>query len=252
MKAQSTFMLACGAGLAALSLMGCGGVEGAGNPTRALHWIVIVDLSASLKKTQLEESRAFVQALAGAARNGDAVTLFRVYERGLTDENFQWDGSIRPAADPAKPRPSDTLALKDFSDELTAVTSVLFDPKIEGALRGTDIFASLFRAGDIAASDPRRKSIIILVSDMLQSTRELNMEKQIPDETWVTSALRVEAIPKLRDVCVGVFGADLMSSQGLKVRDFWKSYFAAAGAELRDENYRNYASSPAQLTCGQT
>jgi hypothetical protein len=238
--------------LAACTLGACAAAEMSNVTTRARHWIVIVDLSASLKPSQLQESRNFVQALSSAARNGDAVTLFRVYERGLADENFQWDSNIRAAADPLKPRASDSLALKDFSDELMAVSTVLFDPKIEGSLRGTDIFASLFRAADVAASDPRRRNIVILVSDMVQSTKELDMERHIPDASWVSNAAEKQMLPRLHGVCVSAFGVDVMTPRGRQAREFWKRYLTAAGADFREANYRNYAVSPDQLVCDES
>src|SRR5262245_16095545 len=81
------------------------------------HWIVAADLSASRQPTQLQEGQEFVRALTRVGKNGDAVTLFRVYERGFADTNFIWTSEIRAARNPERPRPSDSLALIDFADE---------------------------------------------------------------------------------------------------------------------------------------
>src|SRR5688572_3388918 len=109
------------AGLVALIFGTASGSSDARPPAQqATHWVVAADLSASRHPIHLKEAKEFVAALTRVVKNGDAVTLFRVYERGLSDTNFIWTKHIAAAPDPDRPRPSDSLALRDFESELTA------------------------------------------------------------------------------------------------------------------------------------
>jgi hypothetical protein len=47
-----------------------------------------------------------------------------------------------------------------------------------------------------------------------------------------------------------VSGADVSSARGAAIRDFWEKYFAAAGAQLPPENYRNMISNASEVGCG--
>ncbi|HEU4993765.1 MAG TPA: hypothetical protein VFT29_03065 [Gemmatimonadaceae bacterium] len=213
------------------------------------HWIVAADLSASRQPTQLQEGQDFVKGLTRVVRNGDAVTLFRVYERGFADTNFIWTSEISAARDPDKPRPSDSLALIDFADELTAEVTVLFNPSKAGKLQGTDLFTTLHRAAELAAADPRRRHVLIIVSDMLQSTRDVDMERNLPDTTWIRRAANDRILPNLSGVCAVVIGADVATARGKHVQAFWEQYFRLAGGDLRGSNYRNFAPSPEGMSC---
>lgn len=232
-----------------LVTIGCGEGASVEPETPGTHWIVAVDLSASLNANQLQESRQFLLGLSQVVKNGDAVTVFRVYERGLADSNYMWQTEVAPAPDRDHPRASDSLALVDFKDELTAEVDVIFDPSLQGTLLGTDLFSTAHRAADLAKSDPSRKKVLLFVSDMLHSTRALDMEKTVPDSSWVGTAMKDNALPELDGVCVGVVGANPTTSRGLKARAFWSSYFRSARAHLPPENYRNFAQSPEGMTC---
>jgi hypothetical protein len=213
------------------------------------EWIIAADLSASRNSSQLRESKAFVDSLPKVAANGDRITLLRVRERGLGDSSFQWSHDIPALIHPGAPNVSDSLDLEDAKRELIAETSVLFDPEIEGRLQGTDLFATLFRVADLVRSDRARRSTLILLSDMLQSTRDVNMERSVPDTTWVTDRLTKHLLPDLAGVCIVALGADVSTARGERLRQFWRAYFRAAGADYRDANFRNWAPDLSGLGC---
>ena len=56
-------------------------------------------------------------------------------------------------------------------------------------------------------------------------------------------------VPDLRGVCVEVVGADVTTERRSAVREFWTRYFAAAGAAMPAENYRNLVTSAREIGC---
>lgn len=235
--------------LSATALSGCGTTSGQSPAPMARHWIVAADLSASRNSSQLRESEAFVDSLPKVAANGDRITLLRVRERGLADSSFQWSHDIPASAHGGAPTASDSTYLDDAKRELVAETSVLFDPEVEGRLLGTDLFATLFRVADLVRSDRTRKSTLVMLSDMLQSTHDLNMERVVPDTTWVTDRAAKHLLPDLTGVCVVALGVDVSTARGERLRQFWRAYFRAAGADYRDANLRNWAPDLTGLGC---
>jgi hypothetical protein len=91
---------------------------------------------------------------------------------------------------------------------------------------------------------------------MLQSTHELNMERarpnlerSIPDTTWIADRMAAGRLPRLDGVCVAVVGPDVSAVYGKKLLDFWRAYFRAAGAIFTEANYRNYMPDLSSIRC---
>lgn len=242
-------ILALASFLATTALSGCGTTDGQTPAPLAHQWIVAADLSASRNSSQLRESKAFVDSLPKVAANGDRITLLRVRERVLADSSFQWTHDIPAVAHGGPASASDSLDLEDARRELVAETSVLFDPQVQGRLQGTDLFATLFRVADLIRADHTRKTTLILLSDMLQSTHDVDMERSVLDTTWVTDRLAMHLLPDLIGLCVVVLGVDVSTARGEHLRQFWRAYFRAAGADYRDSNFRNWAPDLSGLGC---
>jgi len=60
----------------------------------------------------------------------------------------------------------------------------------------------------------------------------------MPPGGWVDQQASGGMLPSLEGTCVVVIGADPTNANGQRVRQFWSSYFDAAGAELDAGNYR--------------
>lgn len=214
-----------------------------------VNWIFAADLSASRNETQLREAQDFIAGILRTVKNGDRLTLMRVYEQGLADTSFFWTHDVLPAADPSHPKASDQIELEDAGRALQAELTVLFDPSIQGTLKATDIFATLYRTADLARSDLSHHPTLFLLSDMLQSTHDLNMERAVPDTGWVVQHAAERLLPDLSGVCIVAIGPDVSNDRGQRVLRFWRAYFHAAGADFRDSNYRNWASDASTLGC---
>jgi hypothetical protein len=111
----------------------------------------------------------------------------------------------------------------------------------------TDLIANLFDAADNARGSSNAR--LILLSDMLQSTPSLNVEPphSAPDAGWVDRAKTTRVIPDLNGVCVFAVGGAVSDLHGVRLKEFWERYMAAAGASLKD--YRRTVPDAHVLRC---
>lgn len=126
-----------------------------------------------------------------------------------------------------------------------------FQPPPGQPVMTTDLLAMLQRAADYAHGAGGRRTTLLLVSDMLNATAELNMERAggVPDPAWIAQRQADGRVPDLRGVCVVVAGADVSSARGVAVRDFWRAYFEAAGADFDADRYRTLIADPGAVGC---
>jgi len=115
----------------------------------------------------------------------------------------------------------------------------------------TDLFTTLNLSGEYAHDFSTRRTTIILLSDMLQSSNGIEMEhlKRMPQAGWVDTQKGMGLIPKLSGACIVVVGADATTLEGARIRDFWQSYFSAAGTNLLAANYRATPPTDGSATC---
>jgi hypothetical protein len=199
----------------------------------------------------LHEEEEVLQGLIQRMDYGDRLVLVETYRTGI-DSAGQWQDSIPYPKFPNKVTGHDKENLERFKIVAAQIASTFFDPRKSKEIKSTDLFHTLTRAADYATAANGRKTTVVLLSDMLQSTTEVNMERArgIPADSW-TDDLRAEGrLPKLEGVCVFVVGADPRSTdKGARVRHFWEHYFRAANAVYQPENYRNMVADPAEIRC---
>jgi hypothetical protein len=219
------------------------------DPTR--QYIVGIDISGSRTPSQLAEERQVIEGLIGRMHPGDRLIMIETYRTGV-DSAGQWQDSIPAQRIPGTLTGRDRRNVDRFRLVASQMASTFFDPAAAGKVMSTDLFHTLYRAADYAKAANGRRTTVVLLSDMLQSTREVDMERPggIPPDSW-TNGLKAEGrLPDLRDVCVFVVGADATTRSGARVREFWRHYFEASGASFRPENYRNMVADAAEIGCG--
>jgi len=237
--------------LAGVVIAGCTDA-GADAPRLPAHQYVIgVDISGSRTPTQLQEAGRLINGMIGRMQNGDRLVLVETY-RANNDAARQFDDSIPPARRPDKPTGSDRKKVAYFQNSARIIAQGFVDPKRSKTIMSTDLLMTLQRAADYARSGGGRSTTLLLLSDMLNSTPELNMERAggIPDSAWIAKLQVQGRMPDLRGVCVFAVGGDVRTSRGAAARRFWKAYLAAAGATYSDErNYRNMVADAAEVGC---
>lgn len=215
----------------------------------ATQYIVAVDLSTSQDSTDRATYKALLHEFAEKLDFGDRLVLFKAHAAGLQDTSI-----VRPLSiarlHGSKPLPKET-ATRNLTRETASgrVTSLLKN----GQIRGTDLLATLHTAGELAeAPNDSTRTVLVLLSDMLQCAQGVCMEPpqaDVPDSAWIEQRRQQDRLPSLRGMCVVVVGADEFAEEGVRVREFWRRYFAAAGANFDAKRYVHRASSAEMLTC---
>lgn len=234
-----------------LAAIGCSSVDGSVIPRQAHSYIVAIDISGSRTPTELGESKQLLDALIDKLEVGDKLTLVEVYQGGKLPAR-QWSDSTRAPRTAGKIGPSEERRLEDFKSIARMQAQILFDTTRAKEIKHTDIFGTLARAADYSRPSPNTRRTLLLLSDMINETPDVTMTTRsaIPTDAWIKHLAASRRIPELRDVCVVVSGADVSSARGAAIRDFWEKYFAAAGAHLEPENYRNLIANAGEISCG--
>jgi len=236
--------------LGAVVVAGCEHAVGGESRYEGHSYIVGIDISGSRTKTDLDESRKLLDDLIDRLQAGDRLTLIEVYQGGREPAR-QWSDSIRSPRNAGEPTGSDRRRVDDFKAVARMQTSILFDSARAKGIQSTDIFGTLSRAADYAMASRNRPTTLLLLSDMINETREVRMtsEEGIPSASWIRNRAAAKRIPQLRGVCVVVAGADVSSARGAAIREFWNKYFEAAGAHVSADNYRNMIADPGEISC---
>ena len=237
-------------GACALAITGCDSAVGSESTNPGHSYIVGIDISGSRTKSELDESKQLLNGLIEKLEPGDKLTLIEVYQGGREPAR-QWSDSIRTPRNPKQLTGSDRRRLDDFRSIARMQTSILFDSARAKQIQHTDIFGTLTRAADYAKASRNRGTTLLLLSDMINETPEVQMTsmQEIPGRTWIRDRAAARRIPSLTGVCVVVAGADVSSERGAAIRDFWNKYFEAAGTSVSSDNYRNMISDPSEVNC---
>lgn len=230
---------------------GCGKSEAS---TLSMHpgsfLIAAVDISGSRTQGELQESHALLDRAIDRIGNGDRIVVLEMAQ-GAREEERSWDDSVAPLHQWPDTSPTDRRRAGDFRDDAHQTAATFFNPERAKAIRSTDVLGTLFRAGEYAHGGGGRRVTLLILSDMLNATPELNMEggHPLPSDEWIAARAKQQILPDLRNVCIIVAGADVRSSRGAAVRDFWSRYLTAAGATFRLVNYRNVLSDLGEADC---
>jgi hypothetical protein len=238
--------------MVALAALGCGGSAGAKPvPTPTNQFIVGIDLSASRSVEALRDSRRLLDNLVESRlHNGDELVLLEMYGSSDTGDH-QWIDSVPRARTPGVVTPTDQRKVDDFKAVAHQVVGAMFDPNRVRRIDNTDVFGTISRASDYAKAAHGRRPMLILLSDMENSTTEMRMERDggIPTAGWIDVRRSANRLPEMHGVCVVVAGAASKTQREAMIRDFWVRYFAAAGTSLEPTNYRAFVPDAVELRC---
>ena len=235
--------------LALAAVVGACGGDAVATTTaaRGTQYIVGVDISSSRSNMDLRESQTLLTGLVDRMTFGDKLVIVEMYGAA---EPQQVADSIRPMRG-ATPSPREKRELEDFRARTKSIVPMFFDSTRQSQVMVTDVFGTLFRAADYAKAPNHDKTVLVLLSDMVQATGEANMEKEggIPTADWIESRASEQRLPDMKGICVVVSGAETKSARGAQVRKFWQDYFTRVGARMSPERYRGLIADPNQLAC---
>jgi hypothetical protein len=212
------------------------------------QYVVAVDLSTSLTSPQRANHEALLRSLVSGLDFGDRLVLLKAHAKGVHDTSQVHTLSM-PVFNGTQPLTKHKNAL--------ALTRGAADRRVRSVFQsepvnGSDLFATLFTAGQVAMQTDSVRTVLVLLSDMLNCTPDLCIEERrdtVPGHAWIVARKQAGLVPALDSACVAVVGANASTMHGVRVRDFWQRYFEAAGARLDSTRYVHRATSPGLLRC---
>ena len=199
---------------------------------------VFVDMSGSTNQARRTVYRQAFEKVYENLRQGDRIIVGTITGRSYID--------FKPVVDAEIPKQSIWVNRITFEQNL-AKTKKDIQAEIEKLLarkRGTphtEIINSLNIADKIFHNENRQK-ILIILSDMIQDSREYNFERVNVTEAFTSRVIKdrrqQNLIPKLDDVKVYVAGASAKNSKKFRsIEKFWNRYFIACGADFSLHRY---------------
>ena len=228
-------------------LTACGGGEAgesaaaeSAEPARMPRQIIFAyDRSTSITEAELMEYQDLTEQTLDYLDHGDRVVALELLQLSLAETPDRWSELVPAKEFEGRDVQSDSVSrvrfLRDARDYLTRYT------KTDGREQhlGTDILSTLHDIAQEARAFPDRETTVVIFSDMMQATDEINMEGmyRMPPAEWVASRKAEGRLPDLSGVCIVVAGARTDTAEGQRVKAFWQEYFDATGASLVDSNY---------------
>ena len=205
-------------------------------PARAI--VVFVDMSGSTNKARRTIYRNAFEKVYESLQQGDRIVVGTITGRSYID--------FKPAVDAEIPKQSLWVNRITY-EQKTAKTKKDIETAVERLLarkRGTphtEIINSLNIADKIFHNEKRQK-ILIILSDMVQDSREYNFERVKVTDRYISKIISVRKkqnlIPKLNNVKVYVAGASASNSKKFRsIEKFWNRYFAVSGADFSSHRY---------------
>ncbi len=199
---------------------------------------VFVDMSGSTNQARRTVYQKAFDKIYENLQQGDRIMVGTITGRSYID--------FKPALDAEIPEQSiwvnritfEQNLAKTKKDVQTAVKKLLSQKR--GTPR-TEIINSLNIADKVFHNEKRQK-ILIVLSDMIQDSKEYNFDRVKVTDAYITRIIRdrqkQNLIPKLNDVKVYVAGASAADNKKFRsIENFWKRYFVACGADFSLNRY---------------
>lgn len=224
--------------------VGCGGsaagdlrAEERGEPGEVA--VFVFDRSTSIPDHQLELARELVGRRIRELDHGDRIAGLQVLQRSLAEPPKRWSQNVPEREWKDREMEQDSVNLARFLRDAQAYLRGFSDPDDREDINGTDLLSTFHDVAEEVRPFSDHRATLYLFSDMLQSEPEIEMEglRKMPPEGWVEAMAAQGRLPDLSGVCVVAVGPRVDTEAGQKVKAFWKEYFGATGASLRDENY---------------
>jgi hypothetical protein len=199
---------------------------------------VFVDMSGSTNQARRTVYQNAFEKIYQNLQQGDRIIVGTITDRSYID--------FKPAIDAEIPVQSIWVNRITFEQNLAKTKKDINDEmeKLLSLKRGTprtEIINSLNIADNIFHGEKRQK-ILILLSDMVQDSKEYNFDRAKITDEYIAGIIRERQkqnlIPRLNDVKVYVAGASAADSKKFNAIElFWSRYFAACGADFSSHRY---------------
>lgn len=201
--------------------------------------VLVYDRSTSITNGELYLYRQLTNQVIEVLDHGDRIAALEMLQLSLEEPPQRWAQRVPDREFEGRMMERDAenreRFLKDVRDYLGKYT----EPGERDNYLGTDILSTLHDVAADVRGYPDHQATVILFSDMLQATDEINMEDMIrmPSSDWVGKHAADGRLPDFTGACIVVAGARTDTVEGQAVKAFWQQYFEATGATLLDSNY---------------
>lgn len=205
--------------------------------------IVLFDISDSTKKEQirkqyLEDFKTILDKI----NPGDVLVYDRITESSIvksipTAEEFEKlsfleSGPLKSKVLKKQHAEKKNIIINDVEKMLLKQNKVPY----------TDILTSLLIAEKVFKSYKKDKSILVIMSDMIEDSKDYNFSKDSLTEKQIEEIISIEkkkrGFPNLTNVKIYITGARAdTSDRFFAIQKFWLRYFKECGADLSKENY---------------
>jgi hypothetical protein len=210
------------------------------NPPEKQRLIVIfVDMSDSANEARRTVCREAFEKIYRNLQQGDRVVVGTITSRSYIE--------FKPAVDAEIPKKTIwdnrlqfEKKLANAKEKIRAETNKLLSRERGTML--TEILDSLNIADIIFHDEKERQKILVLLSDMIEDSKEYNFEKDKITDEYIDRVIRDrqknKLIPDFTGVKVYVAGASAADSNRFRaIQTFWARYFAKSGADFPLHRY---------------
>jgi len=218
----------------AILLTACGPAASLGT-----HYQVFVDGSGSISELQRAHWKARLLNFSDRFRQGDAVTIRKIHANTASAEAVY--ASDSPAVSDGAPYDEVSSAQEKFGEMIAGYRTNIEQVLSESS---TSPETDLFSVVDRVEKDADHVPVVVVVSDMLQSTKGVDFEKLVLADQTISEVIQTTArnhswmntqLAGVRVICL------LPSLDGRPVRQtnsrqalkrFWETLFRTLGAQL--------------------
>jgi hypothetical protein len=201
--------------------------------------IILVDMSGSADQARRTVCKEAFEKIYRNLRHGDRVVVGTIASRSYID--------FKPTVDEEIPKKTVWDNRLQFERNLThAKEKIRREVNKLLSHRGgsplTEILDSLNIADTIFHDEKERQKILVILSDMIQDSKEYKFDKDNITDEYINEVIRYRQknnlMPNLTNVKVYVAGASAADSNTFRaVQTFWARYFTESGADFSPHRY---------------
>lgn len=210
-----------------------------GNSDKASRVILVfVDMSGSTSRARRTAYGEAFEKIYANLQQGDRIVVGTITSRSYID--------FKAAVDAEIPKQTIWVNRIAYEQNLSKTKKNIREGvnRLLSRKRGTphtEILNSL-NIADTIFHEEKRQKILVLLSDMVQDSKEYNFERVRLTDKYISNVIRQrrqqKLIPNLADVKVYVAGASADNSKKFRaIEKFWSRYFAEAGANFSSHRY---------------
>lgn len=200
------------------------------------QYTVLLDVSTSRPRSMILQGQQFVDLIVEQMNYGDRLVLLPMYEAEVQDQEASLDMVVHTSEDMTSLETKERL--DGARNGLRDAVDLFFKTELSKKVVHTDVLTTLSIASEKISTE--RHNCLILLSDMLQSSRDFEFEhlRRLPPTNWIDKRKEEGLVRPLFGSVVVVIGADPSTHDGVLVREFWRRYFEVSNASLSEANYR--------------